>query len=43
MTIVSKTDPDLLRDKAYELGLARIDRPKNLKKSILEYMYDPRY
>ena len=30
-------------EKAYELGLARIERPKDLKKSIQDYMYDPRY
>ena len=30
-------------EKAYELGLARSERPKDLKKSIQDYMYDPRY
>lgn len=33
----------VVAEKAFELGLARIDRPKELKKSISEYMYDPRY
>jgi malate dehydrogenase (oxaloacetate-decarboxylating)(NADP+) len=30
-------------EKAYELGLARNKRPKNLKKYISKYMYDPHY
>lgn len=29
-------------EKAYEKGLARSERPKDLKQSILDYMYDPR-
>jgi malate dehydrogenase (oxaloacetate-decarboxylating)(NADP+) len=29
-------------EKAHELGLARNERPRDLKKSISEYMYDPR-
>jgi malate dehydrogenase (oxaloacetate-decarboxylating)(NADP+) len=30
-------------DKAFDLGIARNDRPKNLKQFIKEYMYDPCY
>ena len=30
-------------EKAYSMGLARAERPKDLSKSISEYMYDPRY
>ena len=30
-------------EKAYELGLARKERPKDLKESISDYMYDPCY
>ena len=29
-------------EKAHELGLARSERPRDMKKSISEYMYDPR-
>jgi len=29
-------------EKAYEMGLARAERPPDLKKSIQDYMYDPR-
>jgi malate dehydrogenase (oxaloacetate-decarboxylating)(NADP+) len=32
-----------IAEKAYELGLARSKRPKDLKKHISDYMYDPRY
>lgn len=30
-------------EKSYTMGLARAERPKDLKASISEYMYDPRY
>ena len=30
-------------EKAYALGLAKSERPKDLKQSILDYMYDPRF
>jgi malate dehydrogenase (oxaloacetate-decarboxylating)(NADP+) len=30
-------------DRVFEDGLARIEKPANLKKTIEEYMYDPRY
>jgi malate dehydrogenase (oxaloacetate-decarboxylating)(NADP+) len=29
-------------EKAHEMGLARNERPRNLKKGISESMYDPR-
>ena len=32
-----------IAEKAYELGLARSKRPKDLKKQIRDYMYDPNY
>jgi len=30
-------------NKIFDSGLAQIERPKNLKETIAEYMYDPRY
>lgn len=30
-------------EKAYEMGLAQAARPKNIKKAILNYMYNPNY
>lgn len=30
-------------EKAYELGLARAEKPDDLRKSIAEYMFDPTY
>jgi len=30
-------------EKAYQLGIARNEKPKNLKQSIKDYMYNPNY
>ena len=30
-----------IAEKAYELGLARTKRPRNIRKRIRKYMYDP--
>lgn len=30
-------------EKAFDLGIARIKKPKNLRQTILDYMYDPNY
>ena len=30
-----------IAEKAYELGLARLKRPKNLRQTIVDYMYEP--
>jgi malate dehydrogenase (oxaloacetate-decarboxylating)(NADP+) len=34
---------EAVAEKLFEAGLARIERPEDLRKMILEYMYDPRY
>jgi len=34
---------EAVAEKLFERGLARVERPVDLKKVILDYMYDPRY
>ena len=30
-------------EKAYELGIAKAERPEDLRTTIADYMYDPSY
>lgn len=30
-------------EKSYDLGIAQNEKPKNIKQTILDYMYDPSY
>jgi malate dehydrogenase (oxaloacetate-decarboxylating)(NADP+) len=32
-----------IAEKAFDLGIARNKRPKNLKQTIIDYMYNPNY
>ncbi|HEY3386683.1 MAG TPA: NAD-dependent malic enzyme [Saprospiraceae bacterium] len=40
---VSPVLAEVIAEKLFEAGLARVERPADLRKSILDYMYDPKY
>ena len=40
---ISETISLAVAEKVFDLGIAGIERPEDLKKVISEYMYDPKY